>query len=295
MSRRSRPASSRPAAVTAAGAAECWGWDQDGQLGDGHYGYGSREVTPTVVTGLGSGVASVAAGSDHSCALTTGGAVECWGLFGSGGLGNGTTSGSVVPVDVSGLSSGVIAITADGPSCALSAAGGVSCWGDNSVGELGDGTTDPATVPVNVSGLGSGVAAVSAGDAFACALTTDGAVKCWGDNTRGQLGDGTTSPSTVPVDVAGLGSGVVAISAKYTHACALTAAGGVECWGENTRGQLGDGATTNQLTPVAVSGLDSGVVSIAAGGEHTCAVTSGGSTECWGRNTFGETRGCRTH
>src|SRR5262249_52195951 len=121
--------------------------------------------------------------------------------------------------------------------------------------ERGEGTTTARHTPVAVSGLASGVAAIAAaGGDHTCALTSAGGVECWGDNDAGQLGDGTTTDRRTPVAVSGLASGVAAISAGYDHTCALTSADGVECWGNNERGQLGDGTTTDRHTPVEVLG-----------------------------------------
>jgi alpha-tubulin suppressor-like RCC1 family protein len=190
-----------------------------------------------------------------SCAVTSAGAAKCWGANDLGQLGDGTTTPRLTPVGVSGLTSGAAAIaTVKDHTCVLTIAGGMKCWGLNINGELGDGTTTQRLTPVDVSGLTSGVAAMAVGFEHTCALTTAGGMKCWGLNNDGQLGDGTRIPRSTPVDVFGLPAGVAAIAPGYFHSCALTNAGAIKCWGENARGELGDGTTTGRLTPVDVSG-----------------------------------------
>ncbi|RYE42381.1 MAG: IPTL-CTERM sorting domain-containing protein [Hyphomicrobiales bacterium] len=274
-------------ALNTAGAVQCWGWNSDGQLGNGTTNSSS---TPVPVTGLGSGVASLAAGANHTCAVTTIGAVQCWGNNGNGQLGNGSLNNSrITPVAVIGLGSGVAALAAGtAHTCALTAGGAVQCWGNNGVGQLGNGTTNSSNTPVAVTGRGSGVAALAAGNAHTCVVTSAGAVQCWGWNPQGQLGDGTTTQRTAPVPVNGLGSDVASLAVGANHTCAVTTIGAVQCWGNNGNGQLGNGSLNNSSSPVAVSGLGSGVASLAAGFAHTCALTNAGSVQCWGNNGYGQ-------
>ena len=272
-------------ALTSAGGAVCWGWNYYGQVGDGTK---TDRPTPTPVTGLSSGVLAVATGNSHACALMSGGGVVCWGSNNVGQLGDGTTTDRLAPTPVTDLSSGVLAITVGtSHTCALTTGGAALCWGNNYYGRLGDGTTTNRPTPTPVSGLSSDVASIAAGAAHTCAVTTGGAAKCWGANSSGQLGDATTTDRLTPTPVTGLSIDAASIAAGGSHTCALTTSGAAKCWGYNYAGQIGDATTTNRLTPTPVSGLSIGVLSVAAGQAHTCAVTSGGAASCWGQNEYG--------
>jgi alpha-tubulin suppressor-like RCC1 family protein len=273
--------------LTDASGAKCWGLNASGELGDG------TEIdssTPVEVAGLGRGVVSVSVGGDRACAVTASGGVKCWGAIWYGQWKEGKPNFSSTPVDVPSLSSGVAAVSNGyGHICALTTAGGVKCWGFNASGQLGDGTAkEGSTVPMDVVGLDGKVASITAGSNHTCALTAVGGVKCWGNNTWGQLGDGTTMDRSTPVDVMGMGSGVTAIAAGSGRTCALLVSGGVKCWGSNHYGELGDGTTENRLTPVNVTNLGSGVAAVTAGGDHTCALMTSGGLKCWGNNRTGQ-------
>ncbi len=298
-------------ALTIAGGVKCWGDNGGGQLGDGTT---TDRSTPVDVSGLTSGVAAVAAGDAHTCALTTAGGVKCWGLNVNGELGDGQACGIACrsPVDVCADATcatnlgGVAAVSAGNfHTCALMKAGGLKCWGFNNGGQVGDGSSgNIRTTPVNVAGLTSGVAAVAAGGFHTCALMKAGGLKCWGSNTVGQVGDGTSGNiRSTPVDVCATGasapcvsnplSGVAAVSAGAGHTCALMTAGGLKCWGLNNLGRLGDGTTTSRSTPVdvleAVGGAPlSGVAAVSASPFHTCALMTAGGVKCWGWNNSGQ-------
>lgn len=275
-------------ALTPEGAVECWGRNVDGQVGDGTR---TTRLNPVEVVGLSAGVKAISAGSDHSCALRVSGAVLCWGLNDHGQLGDGTDTHRLTPVGVTGLSSGVKAISTGAyHSCALTDAGGVKCWGDNDFGQLGDGTGGLGMrrlTPVGVVGLSSAVKAISTGAYHSCALTDAGGVRCWGGNSSGAVGDGTSTDRSQPVGVVGLSSAVRAISAGAFHTCALTSAGALKCWGQNDHGQVGDDTKTTRLKPVGVVGLSSGVKAVSAGVFHSCALLGTGGLRCWGWNRNG--------
>ncbi len=304
--------------VIVAGALKCWGNNTFGQLGDSTAVHSS---TPVQVTGLASGVVSVTAGGRQTCALLSTGTVKCWGSFYDdieiGGP-------NPVPAQVRGLPGGVQAISVgDAHSCAVLSTGAVACWG----WPRGVTPIEATGLPTQVSGLTSGVTAVAAGFSHTCALLSTGAVKCWGMNDEGQLGDGTTRDSVLPVQVKGLTGGVRSISAGFRRSCAvllsgavmcwgggstaparvpglaggvtavgadpesncaLLSTGAVRCWGANDGGQLGNGTTVNSANPLQVTGLTSGVTSLAAGGRASCALLGAGAVTCWGRNGYGQ-------
>lgn len=178
--------------------------------------------------------------------------------------------------------------------------GALRCWGVNFYGQLGVttniNTTTANNSPINMPALQSGVMAITGGEAHNCALLDTGGVKCWGRNYYGQLGSttnsGTNNSNLTPLDVQGLSSGVVAISAGYDHTCALLNTGGVKCWGWNRYGQLGspvnNGTNNVNNTPIDVQTLSSGVRAISAGYMHTCALLNTGAVKCWGLNQYGQ-------
>ncbi len=187
-------------------------------------------------------------------------------------------------------------------TCALTTSGGVKCWGAGGNGRLGNGALLDKSTPVDVvatggSGTLSGITQITAGNSHTCALTTSGGVKCWGSGGDGQLGNGALLDKSTPVDVVATGgsgtlSGITQITAGGSHTCALTTSGGVKCWGYGFYGQLGNGATSGQSTPVNVvdtggSGTLLGITQITAGGFHTCALTTSGGVKCWGNGSDG--------
>ena len=279
-------ASDHTCAVIGNGTVACWGSNAVGQLGDGTT---TTRLIAVFVDGLPTRVVDVASTSEHTCARLANGTVHCWGGNQSGQLGDRTTiSPQLIPVPVSGLGNAVAIAAGSSQTCALLADGSMRCWGANTLGVLGNGTVLDSLVPTPVLGGGGNNPArdVAAGGNHTCAVRASGAVACWGDNTNGQLGDGTNVSRLTPVAVGGL-SDAVAVAAGELHTCAVLGDGTVRCWGANSNGQLGDGTTTQRLAPVPVSGLTD-VVGIAAGDLHTCAVLGNGGVRCWGDNATGQ-------
>ena len=256
---------SHTCAVTNLGAALCWGDNSNGQLGNGTEIISSL---PVPVSGLSTGVSTIAAGSDFTCAVTLSGGAQCWGDGASGRLGNGTSTSSAYPftvLDASGNSplSAVVTISAGfEDACALTTDGNVFCWGANSSGQLGNGTVSAASAtPVEVLNSDgkspfAGAVAISSGLDSNCAVTASRATECWGANASGQLGNGGSANSSIPIAVSGLASGSVAIASGQQHTCVATRAGTAQCWGANASGELASGTARSSAIPVEAVGVN---------------------------------------
>jgi alpha-tubulin suppressor-like RCC1 family protein len=272
----------RSCVADARGRLWCWGRDPIGQ--------GQDLSAPSVVPGL-SGVRSVSLGASHICAVATR-QVYCWGQNTSGQLGDGTTAMHRTPARVAGIDDAVEVIAGARTTCVLRGGGRLDCWGDNSSHQLGAaGATlgDRALSPVHVL---DDVQRVAIGGAHVCVFGMGQEVRCWGDNSNGQLGDGSNQASTTPV---GLGFDAADLSAGYAHTCAIAEEGGVRCWGNNINGQLGDGTTGDPIagtkavgrtTAITTGGVEM-AIGISAGSTQSCAVLGGGEVRCWGANQFG--------
>jgi alpha-tubulin suppressor-like RCC1 family protein len=271
--------SSHTCRLSSSGIAYCWGDNSYGQLGDGST---TTRLTPVAVAG-GFAFASLVAGGDHTCAVTTTGASYCWGRNDRGQLGNGDAANGLVPQLVS---SGFV-FTRLSPgyrhTCGVSSTDEPYCWGDNSYGQLGDGTTTTRLLPERVGGNASFRTLVAASD-HTCGLNSGGVTSCWGANQYGQLGDGTSTDRLTPVPVVGNLTFSSLSAGLGQHTCGLTSAGAAYCWGQNERGQLGDGTFIERWTPVAVGGGP--YTSLSLGGDNTCGIAAGGAAFCWGDNNY---------
>jgi alpha-tubulin suppressor-like RCC1 family protein len=237
----------------------------------------------------------VSGGGFHSCAKASDGTVKCWGDNEYGQIGNGVTlpdggppPNVMTPTTVMSLGTGTLHIGGGYThQCAIKSDKSVACWGLNSSGQItGSTTPDHTPTPQTVTGVSPAVA-IGAGFYSTCAVLDTGAVKCWGDDSGGELGDGTkvASPPKPPVGVQGL-TDAVSVSVGGLFACALRKNNSVVCWGQNDRGQLGNGGTGESLTPSAV--LVSNAVEIAVGYDFGCARLSDGHVSCWGANDYGQ-------
>ncbi|MCH1591810.1 MAG: hypothetical protein L7R66_02330, partial [Candidatus Thalassarchaeaceae archaeon] len=234
----------------------------------------------------------ITTGAKHSCAILDDGSISCWGDNSNGQLGDGSRTPSLEP-EKSSLPLGRKAVEISAGSyhtCTMFDDGSVRCWGSNEFGQLGDGTTIERTSPVQVNlGEGKSALGVSSGESHTCAILNDRSVKCWGLNSNGQLGDGTSSDSHNPVHPSTGGEDVLMISTGSYHTCAIMGDRSVMCWGDNWNGQLGDGTNTDRLSPVEiVIPSNSSAVSLDSGALHTCLGMNDGALFCWGYNAYGQ-------
>ncbi len=293
--------------LLATGRAECWGAGDKGQLGTGEFvdaPFPTDVVADETGTPL-SGIAQIAVGADHGCALMAGGTIRCWGANAYGQLGDGSTTNRSIPVPVlyqSGTElSGAVAIAAGWlDTCVILDDGSTWCWGADFDGQLGNGAAggpsaspQQVALPPDVKAAGISTAKVQS---HTCVVTEDGDVYCWGANSSGQLGSPPGLPHATPQKVESLAA-AVSIGAGRLHTCALLAVGEVRCWGQMNNGRLGtgdDGATGDQPTPQTVVAPDesgdalTGVRAISVGESHACAVLGDWSLVCWGGDGSGE-------
>lgn len=263
------------------GRIRCWGDNNAGQHG---YGFvGPARPRPVTVFDL-ADVTQISTRSGHGCARRSGGTVSCWGRNGSGAVGDDRIDRSFArPVEVLGLRDVEEVSVGGAHTCARLLSGSVVCWGSNGRKQLGTSELIPqSSTPRSVDGL-TNVVEISAGSTHTCARDASGAVWCWGENSVGQLGAGTTGADrALATRVVGLDD-AVELASGTAFSCARRAGGGVSCWGEVSFGGLGDGTNARRSSPVAVDGLTD-AVSLTAGSSHACARRRSGELACWGSN-----------
>ncbi|MEO7043266.1 MAG: Ig-like domain-containing protein [Gemmatimonadaceae bacterium] len=264
-------------AITLAQQLNCWGDNQDGDLGDGT---ATPRLSPTVAGG-GLHFTTVSTRGVFSCGLASG-AAYCWGDNSQAGIGDGTSTTRYVPTPVAGGLSFTEIGAGDDHACALTAAGDAYCWGTSQLGAVGDGTNaNFRTSPVAVAG-GLKFTALAAGSGHSCGVATGGVAYCWGMNRNGELGDGTETDRNVPTPVAG-GLAFVSLTAGFGETCGVTTSGDAYCWGYNQGGKLGVGDTTDRAAPTKVAGGHT-FSQLAAGSAEVCGITTDGSLFCWGED-----------
>ncbi|WKU07124.1 RCC1 domain-containing protein [Micromonospora sp. HUAS LYJ1] len=286
-------------ATTSLGWVYTWGGNFNGELGDGTTTQRNTPVRALLPEGFNGAVVAAGGqgaldGGDFTLAVAAPETALGWGADTSGQLGNGSTTDTPTPVQVT-LPAGVALTSVEAGyshTVAATRTGAVYAWGSNTAGQLGTGdTTDHTTPTLVLMPAGTTATAVAGGQFHSLALTDDGRVFAWGRNTSGQLGDGTTTNRLTPVQVSfPAGTVITAIATHNVHNIALTSTGQVYTWGDNTYGQIGDGTTGNtRKTPtlIALPGTAT-ATSVAAGAFHTLAVTSTGTAYAWGYNAYGQ-------
>jgi alpha-tubulin suppressor-like RCC1 family protein len=317
------------------GIVKCWGSNAYGQLGAGNtnnLGDGAGEMgvaLPPVFLGAGRTVVDITAGQNYTCALLDDGSVKCWGLNDEGQLGLGSTDNkgdgpnemadNLLPVNVGTT---VLQLVAGGMhTCARLTGDVIKCWGSNEYGQPGQGTSFAGTPfyssPVTVNlGVATAVSSIALGARHSCVRFSTGQIKCWGQNTWGQLGLGDSSTrgddlisvATTPLVNLGGGRTAIDVQASSGHTCVVLDNSAVKCWGNNWFGQIATGTTNSQAdcvqadacigdapseTPnnaITTMSLGTGLVpaKLAVGDRHTCVLFTTAKVKCWGENQFGE-------
>lgn len=267
--------------------AYCWGSNAHGEIGKGVIDP-APDTRPVAVAG-GLHFKAIAAGRNHTCGITLAGATYCWGDKALLGTGVVEPADRPNPSLISSVQFWDAISVGFNSTCAIAATTHfVWCWGNNVFGQLGDGTTTTPLGPVQIASVNT-FTAIAVGEQYACGIATAGGVYCWGLNNNGQLGDGSTTQHLTPTLVAGSSTFTVRIATGVRHTCAVDASSHVWCWGIDANGELGDGATTQRLVPVATAaGLAYSAIAAGSGGSnHTCGITST-QLNCWGRNSDGQ-------
>jgi len=269
----------------------CWGRGGSGQLGTSTL---IDRLVPTAVPGLADATA-IAAGGAHTCAIK-GGVVACWGADDRGqlGLGDNTGTNQSHPLDVPGINDAFAVSLGEAHTCVLRADETVTCWGNNDAGQLGNDVVLGSATPMAVANL-SGVVGLAAGARHTCAVNQAGIVSCWGAGTDGQLGwTGLLGDHKAPAPVSSLPAAAVEVTAGDRHTCARLASdrgpetpGRVFCWGNNSKGQLGDNTQAPHPVPSTVP-VVTDALAIAAGKAHTCALKQDHTLVCWGSDDAGQ-------
>ena len=268
--------------IQGAGSLWCWGRNSYGQIGNGKI-----ELNPVAPTQIGAATewTQVSGGGANTCAITSLGAMWCWGLNNRGQLGDGTTKVSTVPKKVPGPAGWASVSTAWFHTCGIKTDQSLWCWGDNANGQLGRGNTKRTTKRAQVAGKWTSVAV---GGWSTCAVNVNGGLYCWGRNTFGQLGQGHERDLSRPTRV-GAGAAWKSISMSWTHACGQFADAAF-CWGRNNNGQLGNGNTETARVPQRVVGNHK-ALSVTAAEGTSCLVDEGNKLWCWGDNRYAQIGG----
>lgn len=266
----------------AAGKLKCWGDNFYGQVGDG-----TTDDRHSPVTVIESGVKQVDVGYSHTCARLANGKAKCWGYNTFGELGDGTTTQRLRPRLVERLPSVANISAGEQYTCVTTTSGKAKCWGLNDSAQLGDGTYDDRDRPTQVFGLAQNVHVVKAGYKTTCAIVGGGKLKCWGGNSNGEVGSGSTGGSyPKPTNVVGMDKNITSVDPDYFFTCAQQG-DKAKCWGWNIYNQLGNGDTDDRDVATTVSGLGKNVVDVTAGYYHGCALLKSGTAKCWGYNIDG--------